>query len=228
MRAIRFKNVIGGDLDSETQKAILRFKDMPGVSAERIRDEFYSGIKKSKRPEQFLKDFYNFGIMDRMFDGLNVTDDFRPGLRNPILIIALLLRNNKIHGDVIDVSNIWRTLTKMKYTKDEKRPIQFLLQYLMFFKDFDHSNVSINEEADMFSKLISDRNVVSESDLVEWANLNGMSTRMAKLFYNFDYRKSKDIPEIQDKISRGELPPQGAEIGNETKIINYSNFISMV
>jgi tRNA nucleotidyltransferase/poly(A) polymerase len=94
MRAIRFMQVIGGYLDYKTKKAILKYNEMNGVSNERIRDEFYSGLKKSKDSILFLRDLYDFGIMKRMFPKLNINTNFLDS-KNHILVISFILKNKR-------------------------------------------------------------------------------------------------------------------------------------
>lgn len=221
MRAIRFKNITGGELDSETKKAILKFKDMPGVSENRIRDEFYSGLKKSKEPKLFLKDLYEYGIMKRMFPDLKINTNFSDS-REPILVVALLLKDN-------DPRNVYSVLTKTKYTNEEKKAIKFLIEYLNFFKDFNYLHVSIDHDSEIFEKLIENRSFLPYSDILnEWSSLNGLSKRISKIFNEFQYKSLKEMPELEKRIQTGELPLEGKKIGEEKRKLNFSRFISMI
>jgi tRNA nucleotidyltransferase/poly(A) polymerase len=229
MRAIRFKNITGGELDNQTKKAILKFKDMPGVSGERIRDEFYSGLKKSKDPKTFLSDLYDYGIMKRMFPDMNINTKFSDS-REPILVVALLLKDN-------DPNKVYSSLTKAKYTNEEKKAIKFLLKYLNFFKEFNpmfvsdvrYKTIFMDSDSKTVMDLLRERGALPYGDiLVEWSQLNGLSQRLAKIFNDFEEKKSKDIPEIQQKIEMGELPEKGREIGDEARRINFARFLSMI
>jgi tRNA nucleotidyltransferase/poly(A) polymerase len=217
MRAIRFKNVIGGDLDEKTKQAIFKYKDMPGVSNERIRDEFYSGLKKSKEPSNLLEDLRKFGIFDRMFPKMRINTNFQKGIRNPMLVISLLLKENK-------VQDVYKMMTEMKYTNPEKKSVQFLLRFKNFFENFD-SSIATLEDAKEFEKLIGNRDSgindnLSPDEFLEWSRINGINEKIAKSFLEFQPKTSKQMPELQEKGLSGQ------ELGFEVKRINLEYFLS--
>ncbi len=223
MRAIRFKNVMGGDLDEETKRAILKFKDMLGVSNERIRDEFYSGLKKSKEPKVFLQDLYEFGIMERMFPKLNINPKFFNS-HNPLLVISYILKNN-------DSNDVFQKLNDMKYHNDEKRAIKFLIDFINLFADFNKSE-SYLVDRNLFFKSLSAKenlkNLISESDLINWGKLNNINPILSKNFYDFEKLKISELPEIQTKIELGEVPSQGKQLGEEIDNANFERFLSLI
>ena len=225
MRAIRFKNVIGGDLDTATQRAIMKYSDMPGVSNERIRDEFYSGLAKSKSPETFLNDLNQYGILSRMFPKMKLNLKFENGLRNPVIIIGLLLRGN----DIRDIENM---MTEMKYEKDEKKSIRLLHKFLEFFRDFSINELSIDAEADKFNNLldyrISGLKSISNDEFMSWSKINGINDRVSRAFLDFTKRSPAEMPEIQSKIESGELPSKGKELGDEGKRVNLRTFLESI
>jgi tRNA nucleotidyltransferase/poly(A) polymerase len=219
MRAIRFKNVIGGDLDEKTKSAILKYKDMPGVSNERIRDEFYSGIIKSKRTSVFLNDLLSFGIFERMFPKMKINNSFYDDIKNPILVIAFLLKDNK-------VEDVYRMMTEMKYTNPEKKSIELLLGFNNFFNNFDSSLKTI-EDSKIFDKLLNNRITginkdLSEEDFVKWAKMNKIDENISKNFLIFQPKTSKELPELQEKGFSGK------ELGDEIKKINLELFLRSI
>lgn len=219
MRAIRFKNVIGGGLDEKTRKAILNYKDMPGVSNERIREEFYSGIKKSKDVSKFLNDLYQYGIFERMFPKMKINKDFPKKTRNNVLIISSLLKNNN-PDDVVKV------MTNMGYTNLEKKSVNFLLMFKDFFEKFDFSLITI-EEANKFQKLLSNRKSsinkeLYREDLYQWSDMNNIDLKISKAMLNFSPKSSREIPELKDKNL------QGKELGDEIKKINLKYFLEFI
>lgn len=223
IRAIRFKHVIGGDLDKETKNAILKYNEMPGVSNERIRDEFYSGLKKSKDSKLFLKDLYDFGIMKRMFPKLNLNTNFLDS-KNPILVVSFILKNNT-SDSIISV------LTEMKYNNEEKKAVKFLIDFLNLFSEFSKINYYLID-TNNFSKLLSSKdsikNIITKEDFLKWAKINNLNENIANKFYDFKELKIKDLPEVEDKIISGEIPAQSKELGLEIKNANFKRFINLI
>lgn len=223
MRAIRMKHIIGGDLDEKTKKAILKYNEMPGVSNERIRDEFYSGLKKSKDSKLFLKDLYDFGIMKRMFPKLNLNTNFLDS-KNPILVVSFILKNNT-SDSIISV------LTEMKYNNEEKKAVKFLIDFLNLFSEFSKINYYLID-TNNFSKLLSSKdsikNIITKEDFLKWAKINNLNENIANKFYDFKELKIKDLPEVEDKIISGEIPAQSKELGLEIKNANFKRFINLI
>jgi tRNA nucleotidyltransferase/poly(A) polymerase len=223
MRAIRFKHVIGGDLDDKIKKAILKYNEMPGVSNERIRDEFYSGLKKSKDSKLFLKDLYDFGIMKRMFPKLNLNTNFLD-IKNPILVVSFILKNNTS-------DSIVSVLTEMKYNNEEKKVIKFLIDFLNLFSEFSKINyylIDINNFSKLLSSKDSIKNIITKEDFLKWAKINNLNENIANKFYDFKELKIKDLPEVEDKIISGEIPAQSKELGLEIKNANFKRFINLI
>ncbi len=57
-------------LDSETLKAIKKWKDLPGVSGERIMDEFCKGVVQAQSVQNYLKAIRETGLIPRMFGSM--------------------------------------------------------------------------------------------------------------------------------------------------------------
>jgi tRNA nucleotidyltransferase/poly(A) polymerase len=223
MRSIRFKHVIGGDLDEKTRKAILKYNEMPGVSNERIRDEFYSGLKKAKDSKLFLKDLYDFGIMKRMFPKLNLNTNFLNS-KNPILVVSFIFKNNT-SDSIISV------LTEMKYNNEEKKAVKFLIDFLNLFNEFSKINYYLID-VNNFSKLLSSKDavkdIITKEDFIKWAEINNLNKDLANKFYDFKELKIKDLPEVENKIISGEIPAQSRELGLEIKNANFKRFLNLI
>jgi tRNA nucleotidyltransferase/poly(A) polymerase len=96
LRAVRFAHRFGSKLDEKTQKAILYYKDLPGVSAERIRMEFISGLLSALNPEEYLEDYMQLKLFPSVFYAVNINPNFIKGLKDPALVIANLLKGNPV------------------------------------------------------------------------------------------------------------------------------------
>src|ERR1700753_4290954 len=80
-------------LDTNTLEAIKEFRDLPGVSAERIAMEFMSGIKQSLNPTMFLRNYESLGLFSATFPGMKVEIQDVKDVRNPAAIIAWILKS---------------------------------------------------------------------------------------------------------------------------------------
>jgi len=195
---------------------------MEGVSNERIREEFYSGLKKSKSTINFMKDLYDFEIFSRMFPKLDINTEFIE-YRNPIVVISNLLKYN-------DSEKVFKILTDMKYLNIEKKSIKFLIDFLKFFKDNSYSENISHVDASNFSKLVtqkkSTKDVLDRNDFIYWSQLNNINTNVADVFFDFNLKNVKDIPEIEAKLSSKEI--FGKQISDEVNFFNFKEFISLV
>lgn len=97
LRTVRFfcryhDGDIQKNLDWETLNAIDMYRDMPGVSGERIVQEVLAGLAKSSNVDHYLKSCYDLGLTDRMFPYLPVREDVlgRIETRNPKVVLASL------------------------------------------------------------------------------------------------------------------------------------------
>lgn len=226
MRAIRFKNVMGGNLGKNIQNAILKFQDMPGVSNDRIRKEFYSGLEKSKNPAIFLEDLQKFGIFKRMFPNLNINNQYSDKIRNPILVVSSLLKHN-------DEKATQKAMGDMIFEKHEKKAVKFLTSKLLpFLKGFRSIDISLEDDFEIFDQIldgIENRVLqIERSEFLEWCNLHGINSDLVKKVLQFKRRKLEEIPEIVQKIELGELPKKGKETGDAVKIVNLTDFLSTI
>lgn len=129
-RAVRFHSRYNdGDMmstfDPRTLDAIGQFKDLRahGISGERIQQEFLAGLQKAKNVVSYLKNYEASGLMPAVFPGLTLDMAAAERLsdqRNPILVLALLLRNN-------DPMKTRTTLNKLNWPNDVTDEVEHLL-----------------------------------------------------------------------------------------------------
>ena len=134
IRAIRFAAKMGSTIPKNVADAILAdgtsLVDSTGktVSSERIRDEFYKSIKSTKSIRVFLNLLVEFGFMKHIFADLNVDKNSFVEERQPIILVANLLKRN-------DLRNIEKWLSIKKYSTDEINAIRFLISLLSLNED---------------------------------------------------------------------------------------------
>lgn len=115
-------------LDQNTLDAIQEFKDLAGVSPERIAAEFTSGLNKSINPVNYLKNYEATGLMPAVFPGLrvNLNDIERIGnVKNIKAVLAWLLRDENPAAARVQ-------LNRLKYANDISDAVAFLLKLLRF------------------------------------------------------------------------------------------------
>jgi len=122
IRAIRFAARLGSKLDPKTAKSLKDDNSLDGVSEERIRDEFLKGIKTAKQVKYFLELLEKYNFFPAIFNTKVNVDNFIEE-RNPIVLIANLLKNKKPE----DINSF---LTNAKYTNKEISSIVFLVALL--------------------------------------------------------------------------------------------------
>jgi len=134
IRAIRFAAKMGSTIPKNVADAILdgntSLVDPTGktVSDERIRDEFYKGIKSSKSVKNFLELMVQFDFMKHVFAGLKINPTYFIEEKHPIILTAYLLKNNNF-------KDIERTLSAKRYSIDEVNSVKFLISLLSLTED---------------------------------------------------------------------------------------------
>lgn len=115
-------------MDKETLEAIEEFKELIGVSPERISAEFITGLNKSINPINYLKNYEVTGLIPAVFPGLKVDlhDVQRIGnIKNIKPVLAWLLKSN-------DIKKVRDQLNKLKYSNDIADSVVFLMRLLTF------------------------------------------------------------------------------------------------
>jgi len=121
---------IKNSLDPQHIAAIENFKNLQGITPERIEGELLAGIKQSQNTSGFLKSLADLDFMKRMFPNMQVDVqgiDRLGNLKNIRVILAWLLRSNQ---------NIDKALNGLKYPSDVSEPVQFLVNAM----NFGHEN----------------------------------------------------------------------------------------
>ncbi len=121
---------IKASLDQQHITAIENYKDLQGITPERIEGEFLAGIKQSVNTAGYLKSLADLDLMKRVFPNLQVDVqgiDRLGNLKNPKVILAWLLRSNP---------NLDRVLNGLKYPSDIFEPANFLVNAM----NFGHEN----------------------------------------------------------------------------------------
>jgi len=114
--------------DSQTLAAIEQFRNLreQGISPERIFMEFMAGIKQSLNTTSFLKNLVELGLIDQVFQNLQVnTMDMHllGNVKNPKVVLTWLLQSNY---------KIATALNALKYPNDISEAVQFLIEALTF------------------------------------------------------------------------------------------------
>ena len=118
-------------LDPQHIAAIEKFKNLEGITPERVQLEFLAGINQSLNTAGFLKSLADLDLLKRVFPQLNIDahDIGKLGnLKNVKVILAWLLRNNQ---------NVNISLKKLKYPNDISESVRFLINSM----NFDHGKV---------------------------------------------------------------------------------------
>ncbi len=116
---------IRSHLTPEVLSAIEEFKDMQGVSGERIAAEFMSGLSKAKSPSNYLKNWDSLNLMPTLFPGIrvNMAGVERVDNRNLKAVMAWIFRDN----DPKDVRN---KLNRLKYPNNVSDGVAYLMSLI--------------------------------------------------------------------------------------------------
>lgn len=115
-------------LDKDTLAAIQEFKDLAGVSPERIAAEFTGGLQKAANPVNYLKNYEVTGLLPAVFPGLHVdmNEVERIGnVKNIKAVLAWLLRGS-------DPKSVRIQLNRLKYSNDVADAVSFLSRLYRF------------------------------------------------------------------------------------------------
>lgn len=206
IRFVRFYSMLNersdylSRVDSDHQKAISHFVELglPGVSPERIRQEFMSGSERSIRKSTFYSILGCTGLLDLAFDGLKVCKDPIPEMSIPIHI-AWILKNNPW-------KEISKKLNELKYTSEECKKISFLVRLKEELNPKDLENA-------YRLKKYQERNAIDfsmEMDIMSWGSLVGIDDRFLNFFMHYTpCRCANEVP--------GTAGLEGAEIGKRMK-----------
>ncbi len=215
LRAIRFSNRFGTELEPDIVKAIHHYKDLPGVSNERIFEEFEKGLKQSIKPEKFILDLIKYGLMDRCFGPVNIDKNIIPGLRDLVLVLSCLLWNNppaKIEKVIIEGLK-----TKHEYVK----AIQFLQKIKQQFESFDKLVFDPLVDRNWFDVMVKLKNIVlqnqilSKDQILKWGKFWDIDSMLLNKFLDYTFQVSAvNFPGLT-----------GEDLGKAIKVGNAKEFL---
>lgn len=181
LRALRFAARFGTELDKEADKAIVEDNSLEGISGERIRDEFLKGIKSSVSPINFYQLIERYDLWKQIFPGLTVNKEY-PETKDIPVALALLLQDN-------NSKDVAKNLNKAKYTGDEVKQSQFLL---------DFKNLS--PETALKLKKLYKISGLKDSSLKNFGESIGIPARIIEAFIKYEPTvSSEEFPELSGK-----------------------------
>lgn len=214
-------------LDERTAQAIEHFKDLPGITPERIYQEFMAGLLKSQNTAAYLKNYAALGLFDRVFPGLWVDEsgiDRLGNTKNPKVVLAWLLREN---------GNVAQALNRLKYPNEVSDVVGFLVSALKFNPDQAMQVVKSRNRwlakaggpEQMSQDLMGLAQVAGREDLTQrLAHLGGLGNSEGEGW------KWQVPPYEPPKISGEELMqqgiPQGPELGREIERRTAADYAS--
>jgi tRNA nucleotidyltransferase/poly(A) polymerase len=210
LRAVRFKNTIGGTYDPSLREAMLANPVLQGpdkdgnivpISQERISEEFLKGLNKTFNMDlvdQYVKDLMEFQFLGQVFRGLHINDSFTCHWREPELMIADLLRFNTNHKDLYV-----KLVDVCKFSKDITEGVLFLL---------DLEDIDEDKAYKLRSRMDSKTNLTRD-DIIRYSGImteNGKIGRvhLVHAFSNYKITTSGDALKEEGFVDGPEL---GAE-----------------
>ena len=170
LRAIRMTYRFDFRLDNELRYLLESGLDLEGISHERIKDEFFKGIKTSKSPRNYVLSLYGYKLIKYVFGSNLLIADNCNNESNPIVLIANLLKDNEIEG-------IKKELNRLCYSTDEIKRIVFLITLISF-----------NPEDTYKLKKLQLSSGVSNEEVMAFANWNDyiLDPHLINLFLSFN------------------------------------------
>lgn len=192
LRVIRFSARLDSAVDSNADRALLSDNSLAGVSNERIRSEFLTGVSKAKSVIYFLNLVDRYGFFDWIFPGLKINKNFIEEKNHVILISSLLIGNN--------IESLKAKLNKLTYSTDEVSKIGYLVSFIHLSKDSAYE----------FKKL-QPNSKLTDSEILKFAQWIGMDMALVDSFLKFNL--TVKFTDLQNQGFSG----RGKEIGDEIK-----------
>lgn len=194
MRAIRFANRTGGDLDVKIDRYLRNDSNLKGVSSERIRDEFIKSIKSAKSVVRLMDMYNTYGMFEYIFPGAKINRNFIES-KDYIVVIAQLLLNN--HLGV----HYSRMMNQISYTNNEIGDIRFLMAIVHTLKRTEelYGPVLKNEQK---------KRTVTPEQITEFGEINDVKKSLIDVFINYELTIKGG--EVKEKYNL-----QGPEIGEK-------------
>lgn len=207
-------------IDDRTAQAIQHFKDLPGISPERIFQEFLGGLSKSLNTSAYLHNYANLDLFGRVFPGLQVDVagiDRLGNSKNAKVVLAWLLRNNG--------NGVAQALNRLKYPSEISDVVGFLISALKFQPD--QAVQTMKARSRWLAKAGGPEQMSQDLlELAQVANRPDLAERLTHLAGQGGYEGEGDErqwkwqtepyqpPKVSaDEIMQREKIPQGPELG---------------
>jgi len=196
----RFNNDdIAGHLDARTSSAIDNFKDLKGVSKERIANEFLSGLKTCLDVHNYIKSFRSLGLLDVMFPGLKINlDDNLNKTKDAIAIMAYIFREN-------DPTVLRDVLNKLTYSNTISDTVAFIIR------------VNFHLNSKNIIRMLKLRDNLNKDLRVSFLEFGKVCDKVSKMWHFLDYKqktKSDDYSHLT-----------GRDISNKMGEDEYKSYI---
>ena len=184
-------------LDKEVLEAIEEFKDLAGVSPERIATEFIGGLQKALAPVNYLINYQATGLMPFVFPNMQVDmrDVNRIGnIRNPHAVLAWLFKNE-------NATNARIKLNKLKYSNEIADAVAFLINLYQF----DISRIAqLLKYRDLHKQLESPESQMAgkdamTKDVLDFAKIAGKELELQKFLNYQQIANSQNYPNLKGK-----------------------------
>ena len=205
-------------LDQDVIEAIKEFKDLAGVSPERIADEFTKGLAKAASPINYLKNYEAVGLIPAVFPSLQVDmqNVNRIGNnRNIKAILAWLLKDN-------NPQTVRLQLNRAKYPNDVTDEVGFLVKLF----HFDIARVAnLLTHRDLYKQLDPALQVTAkatlERDILDFAKISGKESELQHFLAYQPTVNSKDFMHLKGKAIGDAI--NGAEAASYQRSLNGQN-----
>lgn len=198
LRAIRFANRYGSNLDNNIVNSLKKDSSLEGISNERIRDEFLKSVKSAKSVINLIVMLNKFGLLEQIFKGLKISP-FLPNEHDYVVLLASLLRNNSIE-------DLKKTLNKLTYSVDEVKAICFLLELR-----------GLSPESGPILKKAQNNIKITDEQIRKSGKLSGIPSDILEKFIKFNLTVSGQ--EVMDEFNLS-----GKELGEKILQIEIGNF----
>jgi tRNA nucleotidyltransferase/poly(A) polymerase len=162
MRAIRFHCRHSGKetLHDDIEAAIPKFKDLEGVSVERIREEFIKGINDDRiNAKCFIGHYKRLKMLKTVFPSMDFDHDTASLPNDHVLATSWILRGNT-------KEEVKKVLSKMKWSNVEKDSVSWLIDLLRNW----HTNKVVGF---LRTKPVS----LSDKTIKKWAEMASLDAR---------------------------------------------------
>ena len=214
-RLIRFfsrfnPSYIQSHLDHETMEAIHEFKELSGVSPERVSAEFLAGLDKCLDVPNYLKNYETFGLLSKVvLRGVQLDFEHLDNLKNirdAVVVFATLLKQNP--------GNFARTkLNALKYSNNIADAVEYLIDLYHFQFTLDTAPDNVRNTIN----LLQNKRKATAQQIRDFAKVVGLD--IDRINYLIKY----ELPKINSKelMDRGVT---GNALGDEIRLQQFQDF----